>query len=86
MPPSPKPCGTRAAYQRGCRCQPCRQAAAAYRDAYHARGWRRAADARQAFLGSPYDPEKARRARKNRPRAPLTDVERTTLAELLGAW
>jgi hypothetical protein len=38
---------------------------------------------RQAFQGAPYDPAKAAAARRDIPRAPLTDAERVVLGELL---
>jgi len=41
---------------------------------------------RRAFQGSMWDPAKAEAARRDRPRAPLTDAERLVLAELLRAW
>jgi len=41
---------------------------------------------RRAFQGSAWDPAKAEAARRDRPRAPLTDAERAVLAELLRAW
>lgn len=74
----------RAAYNRGCRCPASVAAANAYKRAYRGNPRRPSAASRQAFQGRAYDPEKAKRSRKDRPRAPLTPAERLVLAELLG--
>jgi hypothetical protein len=82
--------GTYTGYNKGCGCEPCREACRAYHQARRngeprpRKPRRPTAAQRQAFQGAPYDPAKAAAARRDRSRAPLTDAERAVLAELLG--